>query len=63
MTKREAAIVAAYTGVLLGDFNELHKYIEKIIGGAVFTHQLGDNDFIALVKEAAKADFISLEVK
>ena len=32
MTKREAAIVSAYTGVLIGDFNEMHRYIEEIMG-------------------------------
>ena len=40
MTKREAAIVSAYTGVLIGDFDEVHKYIEELLGRPVFTHEL-----------------------
>lgn len=38
--KKEAAIVSAYTGVLIGDFNEMHRYIEEIMGRQVFTHEL-----------------------
>lgn len=40
MTKREAAIISAYTGILIGDFNDMHKYIEEIAGCSVFTHEL-----------------------
>ncbi len=42
MNKREAAIVAAYTGFLIGEFSDMHKYIEEIMGGSVFTHELGE---------------------
>lgn len=38
--KKEAVIVSAYTGVLIGDFNEMHRYIEEIMGRQVFTHEL-----------------------
>ena len=63
MTKREAAIVAAYTGVLIGDFDEMHAYIEKIMGGPVFTHQMGLGPFMDQVREKAKPDFIAIQVE
>lgn len=63
MTKREAAIVAAYTGVMLGKFNDIHIYIEEIMGRPVFTHELGNKVIMAQIHELSKPDFIALEVK
>jgi hypothetical protein len=62
MKKREAAIVAAYTGVMLGSFSDLHEYIEEIMGRPVFTHELGSEEMTDVVKQAAKKDFVSLVV-
>jgi len=39
MTKREAAIVSAYTGILIGSFSDLHQYIEEIMKRPVWTHE------------------------
>ena len=36
MTKKEAAIVSAYTGVLIGKFDEFHKYAEKAMGAQYY---------------------------
>ena len=44
MTKKEAAIISAYTGILLGEFSDMHEYIEQILGRPVFTHQLANED-------------------
>lgn len=62
MTKREAAIVSAYTGILLGNFSDMHEYVEEIMGGPVWTHQFGDKDFVEKVKEKSKNDFITIKV-
>ena len=43
MTKREAAVVMAFTGValLVGDnFDYFHKYVEELMGRPVWTHEL-----------------------
>ena len=32
MTKREAAIVSVYTGVLIGDFSDFYAYAVEIMG-------------------------------
>lgn len=60
MTAREAAIVTAYTGFLIGDFDEAHRYIEHVMDRAVWTHEMGDREFMERVREAAKADFVAL---
>ncbi len=41
MTKREGAILSAYTGVLLcNDLHEYHKYIEEILKRPIYTHEI-----------------------
>ena len=60
MKKREAAIVSAYTGILLGSSEEMHKYIEEIMGRPVFTHELGDKATVEKIKKKSRQDFLSL---
>jgi hypothetical protein len=62
MTKREAAIVSAYTGFLLGYFTDLHEYIEEILGRPVWTHEMASESFADELKEAARADFVAITV-
>ena len=63
MNKREAAIVSAYTGFLIGDFSEMHKYAEELFVGPVWTHQFGDKGFSKKLREMAKADFVAIEIE
>lgn len=61
ITKREAAIISAYTGILMGDFNEVHKYIEEVAERPVLTHEIPF--IIDCYKESIKIDFVALEVQ
>lgn len=63
MTKQEAAIVSAYTGYLIGSFDEMHKYVEKIFNRPVFTHEFADPKFAELIKMKCKKDYINIVVK
>ena len=63
ITKREAAIISAYTNYLLGDFNEMHKYIEEIMGRPVYTHELASIEIVDEIREKSKNDFINMEVE
>ena len=60
MTKKEAAIVSAYTGYLIGSFAETHKYIEKILGRPVFTHEMVNEQLLTEIRQKSKADFCSI---
>jgi hypothetical protein len=62
VTKREAAIITAYTGVVLGDFDVTCKYFNEIMGRPVFTHELARDDIADEIKEKSRADFMALEV-
>lgn len=61
MTKREAAIVSAYTGYLIGDINEMYKYISEIMKRQVFTHEIPI--LFDEIRERAKNDFKNINVK
>ena len=60
MTKRESAIIGAFTGILCGPFEDFHEYIEEIMGRPVFTHELGNKEISDEIKQKSKNDFINL---
>jgi hypothetical protein len=60
LTKREAATITAYTGILIGDISEFHKYAEEILKEPIWTHEFGDRETWDRLKEASKAEFLSI---
>ena len=63
MTKREAAIIMAYTGqvMLTGeDFGIFHKYVEHILERPVYTHEFASESVMDEIKEKSKNDFIDI---
>lgn len=60
MTKREAAIVSAYTGYLIGEFKDFHAYAEEVMGRPVFTHEFPS--IAEELKEKSKKDFMSIKI-
>lgn len=62
MTKREAAIVSAYTGFMLGEFSDMHRYIEGIMGRDVSYSELGDVEFAKKVRMLSHKDYISIDI-
>lgn len=60
MTRKEAATIAAFTGVLIGKFGDMHQYIEEKLGRPVFTCELGSDSVIQEIKEATKDDFVEI---
>jgi hypothetical protein len=62
MNKREAAIITAYTGIMIGSFSDFHRYAEEIIGRPVFTHEFGTREILEQIKEKSRQDFINLKV-
>lgn len=56
MTVREGAVISAYIGILCCEsFAPVHEYIEEIMGGAVWTHQIPDLG--EEIKKRSKAEF------
>ena len=60
MTYQECVIVSAYTGYLMCDFDDMHKYIQEKLKRPVWTHELADKDVLRELRETARPDFLAL---
>ena len=60
MTKEEKLIVSAYTGVLMTNFGDLHKFIEEQLGRPVFTHELASEAVQQELQDKLKPKFLAL---
>ena len=60
MTYQECVVVSAYTGYLMCDFDDMHKYIEEKMGRPVWTHEMAFEEVREKIREAVKPDFLSL---
>lgn len=63
MTKREAAIVSAYTGILIGEMSDFHKFVEEIMERPVWTHEMGSGEVADEIKKRAKPHFLAIDVE
>lgn len=60
LTKRQAAIIGAYTGTVAGPFSDIHELIEEILGRPVWTHQLIDDKIQEEIQEKVKPLFLEI---
>ena len=60
ISKEDAVVLSAYTGVLMCDFADLHTYIEQKLERPVFTHEMASDDLQKELKKASKADLLSI---
>ena len=44
MTRKEAIAISAYTEYCFAPFDEVHQFIEEILGRPVLVHELARND-------------------
>jgi len=63
LTKEQASIIGAFTGITASDFGVIHEYAERKLGRPIWTHQFADKDLMAELKEAARDDFLSIVYK
>lgn len=61
MTYREAAIVSAYTGVLIGPFPNMCAYAQTVLHRKIGTAEMGTEEFAERLSQAAKLDFLELD--
>lgn len=60
LTRDQAAIIGAFTGIAIGPFSDIHGYAERILGRSIWTHEFANKETMAEIKEAARADFVAL---
>ena len=63
ITKREAAIITAYTGYLMGNLEDAQKYVAELFGEEKWYRQFSEDKSIEELHEKSKRDFESLKVK
>lgn len=58
LTRTQAAVIGAFTGILVGPFADVQEYASKVMGEPIYTHELA---FRAdEIKEASRGDFLAL---
>jgi hypothetical protein len=57
LSRRQAAIISAYTGFLAGPFEDMHAYAEKVLGRQIWTHHFADEKLSDELREKSKPDF------
>lgn len=60
LTKEQAAIIGAYTGITCGPFSDIHEYAEKKLGRPIQIFEFGSNGVGNELKEKSREDFLSL---
>jgi hypothetical protein len=60
LTKEQAIIVSAYTGVTACNFGDLHEAVEKKLGRPVWTHQFADKEVTEEIRKAFREDFLAI---
>ena len=63
MTEKEAAIVMAYTGIIMGSMSVFHKYAEELVGHSIFTHEFANKYLMDKIKKLSKQDFINIKIE
>lgn len=60
MTKQEKLIVTAYTGILMVDWDEFHKFAEELLGRPIYTHEFDKEEVTNEIVTAVREDFMRL---
>lgn len=60
LTRRQAAIIGAYTGITCGSFADIQEYADEVLGYPTFTHEFASKEFWEKLQRACKKDFLAL---
>jgi hypothetical protein len=60
LTRRQAAIIGMYTGILAGPWEDVHSLGDELMGYPTMTHQYGDKNFVNILKEKVQPLFLNI---
>ena len=62
MTYQEKVVVSAYTGFLMCDVGDMHRYIEEKMGRPVWTHEMrsSNTEFLEELRRRVLPDFLAI---
>lgn len=63
ITKRDLAILTAYTGYMFGEFLDFHEYSEELLGHRIFTNEYKNIELTKKLHKSSKQDFLELHEK
>lgn len=60
LTREQAALIGAFTGVACGPFSDIHEKVEAALGRPVFTHEMASPELWDEVRDKLRAEFLSI---
>lgn len=60
LTKEQAAVIGAFTGIACGPFADIQELGDRLLGRPTWTHEYGNKEFAKKIKELARPLFLSL---
>ena len=60
LTREQAAIIGAFTGIGCGPFEDIHQLAELMLGRPVWTHEFADKEVWQELKDKVKPKFLEL---
>jgi hypothetical protein len=60
LTRRQAAIIGAFTGVSAGPFGDIQLLGDELMGRPTWTHEYGNKEFVEKLKELARPLFLEI---
>ena len=60
LTKEQAVIIMAFTGIACCPFSEFHEYAEQKLGRPIFTHEFGRKEVMEQLKMVCRDDFLAI---
>lgn len=60
MKRREGAVLSAFTGYMLCDFDVFHRYAEEIMERPIWTHEFGQESMANALKEKSTPEFMKI---
>lgn len=61
LTRRQAAIIGAYTGISCGPFSDIHEYVDSLPGfNGIGTISFADKAVWEQIKRSCREDFLAI---
>ena len=60
LTKEQAIVISAYTGVLICDFGDMHEDVERRMKRPVWTHEFANEEMRKRLRQLYREDFLSM---
>lgn len=63
LTRKQSAIITAFTGRLAGTFEAFREYAEELLGRPIMSHEFGNELVWKELKDKSREDFIAIAYK